>query len=61
MDLTGDAVQGSSSAASIAGAIHSAICGMCSSVSPRVVIPGVPSRIPGGLQGLRGSYGTVLK
>ena len=33
---------------------------MCSSGSPRVVIAGVPIRMPDGSNGLRGSYGTVL-
>ena len=41
------------SAARTAWSIHSASCGMCSSVSPRVVMPAVPSRRPDGSNGVR--------
>ena len=42
-------------AAAIASSSHAAISGMCYSPRPRVVIAGVPSRMPDGSNGLRGS------
>ncbi len=47
-------------AAVIASSIQAAIWPMCPSVSPRVVIAGVPMRMPEGSNGLRVSNGTVL-
>src|SRR5262245_1133195 len=47
-------------AASIASSIQAAILAMSATAIPRVVTAGVPSRIPAGANGLRGSYGTVL-
>src|SRR4029453_5614199 len=40
--------------------IHAAICFISGSFMPRLVTLGVPSRIPDGSNGLRGSNGTVL-
>ena len=54
------AASSSLAAAVIASSIQAAICGMCSSRRPRVVMAGVPIRIPDGSNGLRGSNGTVL-
>ena len=48
------------SAAVTTSSIQAAICGMCSSRRPRVVIAGVPILSPDGSNGLRGSNGTVL-
>ena len=43
------------------GLFQAASGGMCSSVRPRVVIAGVPRRMPDGSKGLRWSNGTELK
>src|SRR5580700_4171901 len=55
------AIADSSSACATTASIHAPICFISASPMPREVTAGVPSRTPLGLNGLRGSYGTVFE